>query len=82
MSLRNHHKSESRSHGSIHWFMKVHRIIKVSICRYLRLRRNTYRTSTTSCDSLLSFGKGWIVRSTTTRRLLYWANGLFYPNWN
>ena len=23
-----------------------------------------------------------VVRDTTTRRLQYWANGLFYPSWN
>ena len=27
-------------------------------------------------------GKGWIVCCTTNKRLLYWANGLFYPSWN
>ncbi len=26
--------------------------------------------------------EGWIVRGTTTRRLPFWANGLFYPSWN
>ena len=31
---------------------------------------------------LLHLGKGWIVRDTTTKRLSYWANGLFYPSWN
>ena len=40
---------------------------------------------TTSFDSLLSraglrhLGKGWIFLDTTTRRLPYWAKGLFYP---
>ncbi len=27
-------------------------------------------------------GKWCLVRDNTTRRLLYWANGLFYPCWN
>ncbi len=53
--------------------------------RILRLRRNTHWHKDASFDSLLSraglwhLGKGWIVRGTTTRRLPYGANGLFYP---
>ncbi len=61
---------------------------KVCVCRVLRLRRNTHRHNYASFDSLLSgaglghLGKAWIVRGTTTRRLPYWANKLFYPSWN
>ena len=52
------------------------------VIRVLRLRRNTH-----SFNSLLfraglgHLGKEWIVRG-TTRRLLYLADGLFYPSWN
>ncbi len=35
-----------------------------------------------SIGTTIHLGKGWIVRGTTTRRLPYWANGLFYPIWN
>ncbi len=59
------------------------------IGRVLRLRRSTHwHVYVSSFDSLLSraglghLGKGWIVRDTTTRRLPFWANGLFYPSWN
>ncbi len=31
---------------------------------------------------LWHLGKGWILRDTTTRRLPYRANGLFYPSWD
>ena len=33
-------------------------------------------------NGLGHLGKGWIVRGTTTQRLPYLANGLFYPSWN
>ena len=52
--------------------------------RVLRLRRNTHWHFHASLDSLLSraglwhLGKGWIV----TFLLPYWANWLFYANWN
>ena len=54
--------------------------------RVLRLRRNTYwRQKYERFDSILSRAGlehlGWIVDD-TTRRLPYWANGLFYPSWN
>ena len=35
-----------------------------------------------SRDGLGHLLKGWIVRGTTSRRLPYWAKGLFYPSWN
>ena len=38
--------------------------------------------SLNSRAGLWHLGKGWIVRRTTTRSLPYWANWLFYPNWN
>ena len=47
------------------------------------LLRNTHWQNIAHFDSPLShLGKGWIVRGTTTKTLLYWANGLFYPGWN
>ncbi len=64
------------------------KIINIIIGRVLRLRRNTHWQQNASFDSLFSraglghVGKGCIVRGTTTRRLHYWANGLFYPSWN
>ncbi len=56
--------------------------------RFLRLWRNTHWHECANFNSLLSraglghLGKGWIIRDTTTRRLPYWANGLFYLSWN
>ncbi len=49
--------------------------------------RNTHWQEYSSFDSLHSrpgFGhlrKEWIACCTTTRRLPYWVNGLFYPSW-
>ena len=61
---------------------------KVVVGRVLRLWRNPHWQQNASFDSLLSraglghLGKGWIVRDTTTIRLPYWVNGLFYTSWN
>ncbi len=50
----------------------------------LRLWRNSHWHQNASFDSLLYraglgyLGKGWIDHGTTTRRLPYWASGLFY----
>ncbi len=62
--------------------------IYVCVDRVLRLQRNKHWQYFASFDSLLSraglghLGKKWIVCGTTTRRLPYWANALFYPSWN
>ncbi len=58
--------------------------VYVVVGRVLRLRRNTHWQQNASFDSLLSHAglghlkEGWIVRDITTRRLPYWANGLFF----
>ncbi len=45
--------------------------------RVLRLWRIAHWQELAISDSLWHFGKGWIVRGATTRRLPYWAKGLF-----
>ncbi len=57
---------------------------RVFVGRLLRLRRNTHWPEYASFDSLISraglgnFGKGWIVRDTTTTGL----TGSSTPSWN